>query len=600
MSQQRFVQIIALALISITHVAASLSDLGTFGAPKYPTCITKPKGHGNGGRDCPWGNLTADHANPHDIPETGVTRRYTFTIERTNLAPDGVTRPMLLVNGQFPGPTIHANWGDWIEVTLVNKIQGDPEGAAIHWHGIRQLGSPWMDGVPSATQCPIAPGKSFTYRFQADQFGSSFWHSHVKSQYSAGAFGAIVINGPQHPDSADAHYDEDLGPVFLTDWYHASYQDVEKGVDGLPAPKTQPYSDNNLINGRMPFDCSNPNITAFSRTCSSNSEYSVFRFTSGKTYRLRLLNIGSQGMQRFTIDGMKMKVITHDFIPVVPYETDVVTVGIGQRTDVLVKATGHPADAVWMRSDVSPLCAVSSQGYAKATIFYEKADTKVLPKSTATGYDDTNCGNVPLSMTTPLYPMDPPAQPATTITLNITFAANETGNLLWWVNNKTFHADFSNPVLLLENGGIAAYAADPAQMTYNVGSNSSVRIIINNYSMTNRSQHPMHLHGHDFWVVAEGVGKWDGVAKLKNPMRRDTHILRPGDRSIGPGYVVIDFVTDNPGVWPLHCHLAWHVSAGLYVNILERPDDIAKMKIPNSLDRTCRDWKAYKGPLARV
>lgn len=144
----------------------------------------------------------------------------------------------------------------------------------------------------------------------------------------------------------------------------------------------------------MPFDCSNPNVTANNLTCSPHAPYSVFRFKSGKTYRLRLLNVGSQGMQRFTIDGMKMKVIAHDFIPVVPYETDVVTLGIGQRTDVLVTATGHPRDAVWMRSDISAKCAVSSQGYAKAAIYYEHADTSVLPNSTATPYDDSFCGNV--------------------------------------------------------------------------------------------------------------------------------------------------------------------------------------------------------------
>ncbi len=165
---------------------------------------------------------------------------------------------------------------------------------------------------------------------------------------------------------------------------------------GLPAPLTQPYSDNNLINGRMPFDCTNANITAFNRTCSNKSEHSVFKFTKGKTFRLRLMNIGSQGMQRFTIDGMKMKVITQDFVPVVPYETDVVTLGIGQRSDVLVTATGRSTDAIWMRSDVSALCAVSTQGSAKAAIYYEKANTAVLPKSTATAYDDSFCGNVSL------------------------------------------------------------------------------------------------------------------------------------------------------------------------------------------------------------
>lgn len=78
----------------------------------------------------------------------------------------------------------------------------------------------------------------------------------------------------------------------------------------------------------------------------------------------------------------------------------------------------------------------------------------------------------------------------------------------------------------------------------------------------------MHFHGHDYWIVAEGTGEWDGVANLKNPARRDTFVLQPGDPNKGPGYMVMDFVTDNPGVWPLHCHLAWHVSAGLYVNIL--------------------------------
>lgn len=144
----------------------------------------------------------------------------------------------------------------------------------------------------------------------------------------------------------------------------------------------------------MPFDCTNPNITIFNRTCSDNAPHAVFKFSKGKTYRLRLMNIGSQGMQRFTIDGMKMKVITQDFIPVVPYETNVVTLGIGQRADVLVKATGQRTDAVWMRSDISPKCAVSTQGFSRAAIYYDKANTRVLPKTKPTVYDDSFCGNV--------------------------------------------------------------------------------------------------------------------------------------------------------------------------------------------------------------
>ncbi|POS70429.1 laccase-1 precursor [Diaporthe helianthi] len=539
----------------------------------------------------PWGNVTADLQDPDQIPSTGVTHKYHFTVSRANLAPDGVTRPMILINGKFPGPTIEANWGDMIEVTLENQVVDPAEGTTIHWHGLRQIGTPWYDGVPSTVQCPLPPGSSFTYKFQADSWGSTFYHSHYSAQYSAGVYGAMIIHGPKHPN---ANYDEDLGPIFLSDWFHTDYNEQIKFTVGLPAPITQPYSDNNMINGRMPFDCSNPNVTAYNLDCSPESEYSTFRVTSGKTYRLRLMNVGSQGMQRFTIDGMNVTVIAQDFIPVVPYDTDVVNIGIGQRTDVLFKATGEPTDALWMRSDVSPSCSTSTQGFAKAAIYYEDADTSKLPETTATPYDDSFCGNVFLNVTRPLYPMDPPPVPATTLQLDMRYAYNASGNRLWFVNNETFRADFEHPIFLLAKAGNTSYP-NPDWLTFNLGSNSSVRIIMNNYSMTNLSQHPMHLHGHNFWVVAEGLGEWDGSVNLDNPMRRDTHILQPGVKGVGVGYLVIDFVLDNPGVWPLHCHLAWHVEAGLYVNLLERPDDIAQMDVPSSVYQTCKDWTGYHG-----
>lgn len=60
-----------------------------------------------------------------------------------------------------------------------------------------------------------------------------------------------------------------------------------------------------------------------------------------------------------------------------------------------------------------------------------------------------------------------------------------------------------------------------------------------------------------------------------------------------PSYVVIQFEADNPGVWPLHCHVAWHVSAGLYVNILERPADIKNYNIPSAIPETCKNWGVF-------
>lgn len=80
----------------------------------------------------------------------------------------------------------------------------------------------------------------------------------------------------------------------------------------------------------------------------------------------------------------------------------------------------------------------------------------------------------------------------------------------------------------------------------------------------------MHLHGHSFWVVAEGVGQWDGVVtRPENPQRRDTQLMDFGyPYPAGMSYTVIEFMADNPGVWPFHCHIAWHVSDGLYMNVM--------------------------------
>lgn len=100
---------------------------------------------------------------PHDthdtvLPDTGVTRNYTFELARANLAPDGYSKPMIVINGHFPGPLVEANLGDWIEIKVTNSIVEPEEGTAIHWHGFTQKGTPWYDGVPSGMDNPVCPG----------------------------------------------------------------------------------------------------------------------------------------------------------------------------------------------------------------------------------------------------------------------------------------------------------------------------------------------------------------------------------------------------------------------------------------------------------
>jgi FtsP/CotA-like multicopper oxidase with cupredoxin domain len=120
----------------------------------------------------PWGSKTAKNCDPYtDYPHTGVIRSYDFIVKKGRGAPDGYEQDLLLINDQYPGPLIEANWGDTIQVTVHNELED--EGTAMHWHGLLQKESQWMDGVPGVSQCPIPPGKTFTYTFIADLYGTS-------------------------------------------------------------------------------------------------------------------------------------------------------------------------------------------------------------------------------------------------------------------------------------------------------------------------------------------------------------------------------------------------------------------------------------------
>ncbi|KAI1494898.1 Cupredoxin [Biscogniauxia mediterranea] len=599
----------------------SMSILGTPYAPYLPKCLDGTS------TTCSWGNFNVTNTNPYaTCPDTNVTRYYEFTISEQTAAPDGVEIQMLLVNGQFPGPLIEANWGDWVEITVKNNLSSD--GAAIHWHGLLQQKSPWMDGVPGVTQCPIAPGGSFTYRWKADSYGSSWWHSHYEAQYAGGFSGPLVVYGPSQLD-----YDIDIGPILVTDFFHKPYQDIVAGF--LDNHLEVTLSDNNMINGKNSFE-------------NNGAPLASFNFQSGKVHRLRLINTSAFAVEKITIDGYNMTIIANDFVPIEPYETDVVTLSPGQRSDVLVYGSGEPTDSMWLRAYKSPDCSPSQDGSynAIAGIFYEDAD-RTQPPTTEPGPNaySNYCGNDPLSMTVPSYPITP-GEPSVTEILPIELRDNGTSKL-WYMANRTFRVDFNDPQLLNAKNGDIDFPY--IRNVHNYGNNASIRFIIEN---TGNQPHPMHLHGHNFWVLQEGVcednntvfphgqidpahlmspgelssrfgGKphkrdlqalpvdtylgrkqaggasgdttseygscWDGsIVNPSNPQRRDVHMLLPGH------YMVMQWNQDNPGVWPLHCHIAWHLSAGYAWIILERPDDIAKEEsIPGMMSQTCTDWEAW-------
>ena len=101
----------------------------------------------------------------------------------------------------------------------------------------------------------------------------------------------------------------------------------------------------------------------------------------------------------------------------------------------------------------------------------------------------------------------------------------------------------------------------------------------------------------DMYVLAVGTGTWDGtVTHASNPQRRDVQLLPVAPSDTEPAYIVLQLDADNPGVWPFHCHIAWHVSAGLYINIMENANAIKKdLKIPSIMAETCRSWSKWTG-----
>ena len=131
-----------------------------------------------------------------------------------------------------------------------------------------------------------------------------------------------------------------------------------------------------------------------------------------------------------------------------------------------------------------------------------------------------------------------------------------------------------------------------ARNVYDYSGSTTVRVILEtDYAVV----HPMHLHGHDFWVLAQGYGKWDGQVQgnSTNPQRRDTQLfLRPPSDG-QPSYTVLEWYADNPGIWPLHCHTSIHVSGGLLFNVLERSDLIREASISSATENNCKSWSKW-------
>lgn len=212
------------------------------------------------------------------------------------------------------------------------------------------------DGVPGITECPLAPGDTKTYTFQATQHGTTWYHSHYSSQYGEGAFGALVINGP-----ASANYDIDLGPLPVNDYYYQTAWQV--GViahNNLQNRRPPPPADTILVNGTM------------KSASGTGSYFTTQKLQPGKKYRLRLINGSSDNSIRVSLDNHPFTVITSDLVPIKPYSTNWVLLATGQRYDVIFTAN-QTVGNYWFRAEVAGDCSSSNNYYGRAIFPYAGA-----------------------------------------------------------------------------------------------------------------------------------------------------------------------------------------------------------------------------------
>ncbi|KAJ0422380.1 extracellular dihydrogeodin oxidase/laccase [Aspergillus carlsbadensis] len=518
-----------------------------------PECVNSPSN-----RAC-WGDGFDISTNYYqEVPDTGVVREYWFNIENTTASPDGVEMPVQLINGSFPGPTIVADWGDTVVVHIVNSLQSN--GTGIHFHGIRQNWTDAMDGVPSITQCPIAPGDSYTYRWRAVEYGTGWYHSHFYVQAWDGAFGGIIINGP-----ATANYDVDLGHLFLNDWYHDTADNLMlQAATGGP-----PTAPNGLINGTNVWgDVGSRWETAFE---------------AGVRYRLRLVNAAADQHFRFMIDNHTLEVIANDFVPIIPYNTTQLSIGMGQRYDIVVTAKEIASGDFWLRAIPQTSCSESdATDKVKGIIRYD-GSSSADPTTSAYSYTDS-CDDESPSDLVPYLALSASDTYAYGTSENVEVQVTDNA-LLWLMNKTTFRTQWEYPTLLQVAEGNTTWLATQRVIHLPDADEWVYMVIHSPFAQA----HPMHLHGHDFWVLGSGTGQFDLSMKasltLVNAPRRDV-VMLPAS-----GYVVIALQTNNPGAWLMHCHIAWHTSEGFAVQILERAGEIEYDYA--ALNATCRNWQEY-------
>ncbi len=542
--------------------------------------------------------------------------RFGLTIGPAPVNFTGRARTVTAVNGLVPGPILRLREGDTATLNVTNRLK---EPTSIHWHGILLPNA--MDGVPGLTFRGIMPGETFTYRFPVRQAGTYWYHSHSGMQEQTGLYGPLVLE-PRSPEPYRYQRDH---VVMLSDWtdedpmtvmsnlkQQSDYYNYNRRTLGTFAKDARRDGagaaiDDRLMWGKMrmsPADLMD--VTGATYTFLMNGQPPAANWTGlfvrGETVRLRFINGSSMTTFDVRIPGLTMKIVQADGSDVEPVEVEEFRIGVAETYDVLVTPrqdactifaqaldrSGYARGTLAVREglaapippmDPRPLRTMADMGMAHDMKDMSGMDLsgmspeehkKHMAMMAGTSHETKPGDNVPTSNADGVDPKTLAGQPGVdNVAMETKDRLGEAGIGLDGNGRRNLayrdlralrpHPGSAPPTRALEfhlTGNMERFLwgfdgkkfsqAGPIR----VALGERIRFVLVNDTMM---EHPIHLHGFLF-EVENGQGD-------RLPLKHTINV-KPAER------MSFVFTADTPGHWAFHCHLLYHMEAGMFRTVL--------------------------------
>lgn len=322
----------------------------------------------------------------------------------------------------------------------------------------------------------------------------------------------------------------------------------------------------------------------------------MFPVQQQKRYRYRLINTGAFAPFAFSVDNHTLSVIEADGTMVRPLDVHRLEIAVAQRYSVILHAN-QTATNYWIRSQMNTFCFAADNPIldpdVKALLTYTNSTEGPTESLDWADAVDDVCEDLNATLLVPsIVEEAPPAQ--TLYAIQFSFEIGDYAIDRAYINGTSWTAakfpTLNEAVDGLKAGnssfsiaGVSSAYTAPNQYVINIPQNQVVDLLVTNFD---DGSHPFHLHGHKFWIMAtssEQYFDWSsyGLINNTNPIRRDTLTID------AEGWALIRFISDNPGLWALHCHISWHMEAGLLMQFQARDDLMKDWNLPESVTDLC-------------